>query len=415
MNMRVVDIEERGSVYFPRADLMSKDGQSLILKETWRSNVIEVKDLENCSRLMALGSIGFLPLTSSIILNIVPKFPLENLWTMLEVGGETYSRLLPVMKRYQVSENPTPSFLLARSFCYYLKEALSIGLMRNYYEKERSGHYSPKVEFGPTINKYISRGDPVNTISRSYSYGLGNVANQIIRSACADFIRIIPDDGAWRHERDLIRDALDNLAMLPAVRISYSDLLIEPNVPTRLKPSYLGMMEVYRLSLGGGGVSFAYEQQGRELPSFLFKLEDIFENFIRKSFAAVARESGISIVDGNIKPGKLFEDSKVYDIKSDIFFKRGKKNVIAIGEVKYKPSLKETDRYQLISHVTASNCKLGIMFSPANSGEPQSLTRMGKLPTNAAFYHYRLSLDGDIAKNAQKMVHEILALMPPVA
>lgn len=413
MSVRIVDVEERGNVYFPRSDLMSQNGQSLILTETWRRKVIEVKDIEDGSRLMALGSIGFLPLTASIILNIIPKFPMENLWAMLEVGGESYSRILPVLKRYQTSEGPTPSFLLARSFCFYLKEALSIGLVRDYYKEERSGHYRPKVEFGPTINRYISRGDPINTISQSYSYGLNNLANRIVKAACVDFIRIIPSDAAWKEERDLIREALDNLAMLPTSRPSYSDLVLEPNVPTRLKPSYLGMAEVYRLSLGGGGISFAYEESGRELPSFLFKLEDIFESFIRKSFAAVSRESGVSIVDGNAKPGKLFTDNKSYDIKSDIFFKRGKKDVIAIGEVKYKPSIKETDRYQLISHVTASKCKIGVMFSPANPGEPQSLSRIGRMPTDAIFYHYRLSLDGDIRKNAEKMVREVLRLMPP--
>ncbi|MCT8284933.1 McrC family protein [Xanthomonas translucens pv. translucens] len=410
--MRIIDIEERGNIYFPRSDLMSENGQSLILTETWRRKVIEVKDIEDGSRLMALGSIGYLPLTASIVLNIIPKFPIENLWVMLEVGGESYSRILPVLKRYQTSVSQTPSFLLARSFCFYLREALSIGLARGYYKEERAGHYRPKVEFGPTINKYISHGDPINTVSQSYSYGLHNLANRAVKTACADFIRIIPGDETWKEERDLIRDALENLSLLPSSRPSYSDILLEPDVPTRLKPSYLGMAEVYRLSLGGSGISFAYEQSGRELPSFLFKLEDIFESFIRKSFAAVSKESGVSILDGNIKPGKLFTDTKAYDIKSDIFFRRGKKNVIAVGEVKYKPSIKEVDRYQLISHVTASKCKVGVMFSPANPGEPQSLSRIGKLPTEAVFYHYRLSLEGDMRKNAERMVREVLDLMP---
>ena len=113
---RVIEIQERGTRYFPRSDLFDVDGRSLILPETRALNAIEIKDTAGGARLMALGLIGYLPLTSTITLNIVPKFPIANLWTMLEVGGETYTNILPTIRRYQTSRSPAPIQILVRSF-----------------------------------------------------------------------------------------------------------------------------------------------------------------------------------------------------------------------------------------------------------------------------------------------------------
>lgn len=153
----------------------------------------------------------------------------------------------------------------------------------------------------------------------------------------------------------------------------------------------------------------------RELPSFLFNLEDIFERFIRQTFLQALREKKIAVLDGNKHQGKLFEDSKVYLTKSDLIFRRGKKDVIGLGEVKYKPKIKEADRYQIISHVTAAKAPLGILFSPANEGESQRLDRLGRLATGAHFYHYRVNIQGDIKAAQAQMVKDVSALFPAPA
>ncbi|MFV0385398.1 hypothetical protein [Paracoccus sp. (in: a-proteobacteria)] len=126
----------------------------MILPETRKLKAVEITDVPDGARLMALGLIGYLPLTSAITLNIVPKFPIQNLWTMLEVGGESYARILPTLRRYQTTSNPAPIQLLARSFCHYLRNALSAGFERSYYRRAVNGYYRPRVEFGQTIGRY---------------------------------------------------------------------------------------------------------------------------------------------------------------------------------------------------------------------------------------------------------------------
>jgi len=172
------------------------------------------------------------------------------------------------------------------------------------------------------------------------------------------------------------------------------------------------MLRVYQLLLTGGGIAFTFEPEGKELPSFLFNLDDIFERFVRQSFVVGLREQQIAVLDGNKHQGKLFEDSKVYPTKSDLIFRRSKKIVIGLGEVKYKPKLKEADRYQIISHVTAAKAPVGILFSPANEGESQRLERIGRMPTGAQFFHYRIDIQGDIRAAQAQMVQEVLSIFP---
>ncbi len=411
---RVIEIQERGTRYFPRSDLFDVDGRSLILPETRALNAIEIKDTAGGARLMALGLIGYLPLTSTITLNIVPKFPIANLWTMLEVGGETYTNILPTIRRYQTSRSPAPIQILVRSFCHYLKETLSAGFERSYYPRQRTGYYAPRVEFGPTINRYLSRGNPIDTVSSVFEFGLDSPVNRVIKAACLRFAQLIPPRDDWQADRRLIQLALDALQRVHEREPSSHDFDLDQSVSLRLREHYSGMLRVYQLLLTGGGIAFTFEPGGKELPSFLFNLDDIFERFVRQTFLQGLRKHNIAVLDGNKHQGRLFEDSKVYPTKSDLVFRRSKKDVIGLGEVKYKPKLKEADRYQIISHVTAAKAPIGILFSPTNEGDSQRLERIGKLPTGAQFYHYRIDIQSDIKAAQTQMVSDVHAILPTI-
>lgn len=411
----VIEIPERGQRIFARTDLFDAHGRSLIFPEVRDLNAIEITDTPNGARLMALGLIGYLPLTSAITLNIVPKFPIRNLWTMLEIGGETYTNILPIIRRYQTSSSPAPIQMLVRSFCHYLKGALTDGFERSYYPRQQTGFYRPRVEFGPTLGRFLSRGNPIDTVSNVFEFGLDSPVNRIIKAACLRMARLIPAGNQWDEERQLIQIALETLQRVQEREPEALDFNLDQSVTLRLRAHYGGMLRVYQLLLTGGGIAFTFEPGGRELPSFLFNLDDIFERFVRQTFVQALREQRIAVLDGNKHQGRLFEDSRVYPTKSDLIFRRTKKEVICLGEVKYKPKLKEVDRYQIISHVTAAKAPVGILFSPTNEGESQRLERIGKLATGAQFYHYRVDIQGDIAAAQAQMIREVMAVLPAPA
>ncbi len=411
---RVVPVPERGKCFFPRNELVAHSGHSLILPETRELKALEFKDVADGVNLFALGLIGLLPLTSTITLNIIPKFPIENLWTMLETGGETYERIIPTIRRYQVTETAAPTMLLARSFCHYLRNLLTAGLERSYYVRSVNGFYKPRVEFGQTIGRYLSRGNPIETVSSVYEFGLNSKINRIVKSACLRFSKITPHTKAWENDRRLIQVALETLSRVDECEPSGQDFFLDEMVSGRLREHYSGLLRIYQLLLTGGGIAFTFEPNGQKLPSFLFDLEDIFERFIRQTFTDALKVHNITVLDGNKHQGRLFSDSKVYPTKPDIIFRDVKRAVICIGEVKYKPKIKEADRYQIISHVTAEKAPLGILFSPANEGESQRLERIGRMATGAEFYHYRFDIAGDIRLSQAQMVRDIRALLPEI-
>ena len=197
---RVIEIQERGQRVFARTDLFDPLGRSLVFPEVRDLNAVEITDAPDGVRLMALGLIGYLPLTAAITLNIVPKFPIQNLWTMLEIGGETYANVLPIIRRYQTSSSPAPIQMLARSFCHYLKGSISDGFERSYYPRQKTGFYRPRVEFGPTMNRFLSRGNPVDTVSSIFEFGLDSPINRIVKAACLRFARLIPRGTNWQEE-----------------------------------------------------------------------------------------------------------------------------------------------------------------------------------------------------------------------
>lgn len=412
---RIIQIEERGQRIFPRSDLIDSLGRSLILPSTRELKVLEVKDVDGGINLMALGLVGYLPLTADVTLNVVPKFPIENLWTMLEVGGETYERVLPIIRKYQSSAGTTPIQLLARSFCHYLRLAYSAGFERSYYPRVVNGYYKPRVEFGPTISRYLSRGNPVDTVSTVHEFGLDSPINRIVKAACLRFARVIPRKAEWAKDWQLIQLALGALERVKEREPGSGDFTLDEKVALRLRANYSGILRVYQLLLTGGGIAFTFDPGGKELPSFIFNLETIFENFVRQTMALGLRSDGVSVVDGNTYQGKLFLDNNTFLTKSDLIFRRGKKNIIALADVKYKPKLKEADRYQIISHVTSAGAKVGILISPANPGETQKVERLGKLPTDAHFYHYRVNVQGDIKAAQEKMVADLRPLLPAPA
>ena len=388
---------------------MDAFGRSRILPETRKLKAVEVRDVAGGARLITLGLIGHLPLTSTITLNVVPRFPIQNLWTMLEVGGETFRQVLPTVRRYQLSTSATPIQMLARSFCHYLRDTLAAGFERAYYPRVQTGYYRPRVEFGRTINRYLARGNPIETVSTVFTFGLNTPVNRIVKAACLRFARLIPRTITWQKERHLLSSALDTLQRVHEQEPNVSSFDLDRSVSPRLRGHYAGLLRVYQLLLTGGGISFIFDPGGKELPSFLFNLEDIFERFVRQTFVQGLREAGISVLNGNKHQGQLFEDNKVYPTKSDIIFCRSKHDVIGLGEVKYKPRLRATDRYQIISYVTAAKAPLGILFTPANTGESQRMERLGRLSTGAQLYHYRVNIQDSVATAQSQMLHDVLA------
>lgn len=407
---RVIDLHEREARVFPRHELFDSYGQSLLLPETRELSAVDLREVATGVELRALGLIGYLPLTAEIVLNLRPKFPVESLWEMLTVADETYDRVLPVLRSYEASNVSAPHLLLARGFCHYLQQILTVGVARGYFQEPHQGHFKPKVNFGRTVTRFLAHGDDVNVVSDAFTFSANLYTNGLVKSACLAFLRLIPRNDRWHSERRLILDALNTLHSVGTQRMQFGDQALSSSLPKWVRDAYNGALTVYGVLLGFTKIGFSYNAQGSEMPSFLFSLDGIFENFIRNTFRTSLREKFIAVLDGNISKNhhSLFLDNKRFPTKPDLIFRRGKA-VLGIGEVKYKPRIEETDRYQVISHVVAIGAPVGVWISPATN-DNVGLEYVGSIATGAKFYHYRLNMGGNLTLNRATMVNEVSAL-----
>ena len=221
----------------------------------------------------------------------------------------------------------------------------------------------------------------------------------------------MPRTSEWKEEQDLLNAALDTLQRVEELEPITVEFDLHQQVSIRTQRHYEGMLRVYHLLLTGGGIGFTFDPRGKELPSFLFNLEEIFERFVRKTFVRGFRDAGITTLDGYKHQGRLFEDTDVYRTKPDLIFRRSREQVIALGDAKYKIRLKANDRYQLISHVTAARAPIGILFRPTREGESQRLERIGRLSTGAEFYHYLVDIQDDISASQERMIEDVQTLL----
>lgn len=408
---KVIELHEREARVFPRSDLYDTVGQSLLLPETRALSAVELRDVAGGVELRVLGIIGYLPLTKDVVLHLTPKFPLKNLWGMLAIADEKYDRILPVLRAYETSDSSAPHHLLARGFCYYLKEILTTGVARGYYQVPHRGHYKPKVNFGRTVSSFLSRGDEVNVASDAFTFSTDLYPNGLLKSACLAFLKIIPLTKKWESERRLLISALNALDMATLRNMKPGEQDLALTLPMWLRDSYFGALTVFSVLIGYTKIGFSYNSSGSTMPSFLFSMDFIFESYVRNYIQKALAPLRISILDGNIakhqKP--LFIDNKRFPTKPDLIFRKNKETV-ALGEVKYKPKIDEGDRYQVISHVVASGSPLGIWISPAINGDA-GLEYIGAIASGSKFYHYKLDITGDLELSSSAMLNEILKLI----
>eukprot|EP01037_Dinobryon_pediforme_P006125 gene6125-6200_t len=175
-------------------------------------------------------------------------------------ADEGFERILPVIRNYQNSNER---------------------VARDYHAKTETGFFKSKVNFGATISKYVSRGNHLNTISDTFNFSQDIYPNRILKAGCILFSRLVPRHEKWLAERAVLDDALAVFTNVQPHYISKQDLGAAARTPMRIRGYFAGALEAYAILAGHTGVGFSYQATGSLLPSFLFRLDDVFENFVR--------------------------------------------------------------------------------------------------------------------------------------
>ena len=170
MSILVIQLREHETIPFRREDLFRPDGVSRVLPEVRSHAAVDLTEAFTEVTLRTRGLAGYLPLTDSLALHIRPRFPMQNLWDMLLLTDEQYDRLLPVLRHYGQQAASPPHLMLVRSFCYFIRSILTSGIWRGYRQEDRDGYFKPRIHFGRTVSRFLSRGDVVRVARVEFGF-----------------------------------------------------------------------------------------------------------------------------------------------------------------------------------------------------------------------------------------------------
>jgi 5-methylcytosine-specific restriction enzyme subunit McrC len=129
------------------------------------------------------------------------------------------------------------------------------------------------------------------------------------------------------------------------------------------------------------------------LGSMIVDVSKVFESFARRILEEAAPCIGVRVYDGNKAPSRFFIDNSQFSVHPDIILRQDG-NTIAILDVKYKPYPKESDRYEILSFLEATNARKAIFICPVTSAADIS-QYLGKTFGNREMSIIRINLAAD--------------------
>lgn len=189
---------------------------------------------------------------------------------------------------------------------------------------------------------------------------------------------------------------------------------------------YLPALDLAQLVLGTRGLDFDSSNGAVQLPSMLWKMDGIFEDYIRwglrQQFLAVL--TSFEITDGNLEqrlggggqrlfshgPDSRWANPDLVVMKVD---EQARRRPVAVFDIKYKPKPPERDDLnQILAYAVCYQVQIVGIVSLAEPGKPSKLTLMGGTGP-VLVYHYAFQLGAQkLAVEESALAQAMLSLLP---
>jgi 5-methylcytosine-specific restriction enzyme subunit McrC len=277
------------------------------------------------------------------------------------------------------------------------------------------GVFKPRVNFLKTVQRHWSKGAFHGTVNEFFELSKDNALNSLVKYTlwyCGRYLTFRSGDSVIRSQLEEFYNLFElvpldtSLAYVPEVK----QALIGAKIPM-IRSYYGDIVRSCLLLVEHRAVALGRSGKALSLLSFVVNLEDIFEKYVRNLLrkALAGGLPTLTVLDGN-REGRsyLFHDSKEFDIKPDLIVKAGSV-VNAVADVKYKPKLSETDRYQVISAALSMGSSKAILILPGHKGVPAGLLRRGQIRDSSGIevYEYHMPLDADFAVEEKRLCDTI--------
>lgn len=385
---QVFKTREHESVSLP-GELVYLQGRLNIFPDLKGEKLFKVALRETGIELQAAGYIGFIPLNNDVALEIEPRIPVANVEYLLARSGLTPAITLPFVRQFDAArENAEPFLqLLAMRFDALLQELRYEGVYKTYARHRQVGSDpSGRIFQIETALRSRATGRATAVFER-FERTINNSANRLIRAAGRKLLQsAIFGNGSINPKlSQSIRNGLSPFREV--TDITNLEILKLESMPAN-RPVLGQLVAISGVVLRDLGVRLRGEGQLR-LPTFLIKMDDVFEAYIRKALMENRELAGLEIQDGNHKPPsgaakQLFEEVGALgnrDVTPDIVVSR-EGRFVSVIEVKYKPCPKQPERdnlNQLLTYALTYGVKHAVLMYPAKDNQATELTNLGSV------------------------------------
>lgn len=417
-NPVIYECQERRAVEdLPLSQVLSSNGVLDILPSSKGYFDIDYRG----SRLILVAGryVGLIPINSRVLIDVKPKMPIQNLLHLVDIAGEELGALNFFERGYP--EKPTFDQsvldLLIKTLLKQLRLVEQEGLYKVYRRDSKTGPYHPKINFARTVQTHWSRGNFTRTTFDVFEYSRDNCLNRLVKYTLWYAGKFLQLKGASGDRTKTLTSFYDLFERVPLdISLSFlrdaQRMLKNHEIPA-LRAYYNDIVRTCLLIVGNRSVSLDLIGNDVSLLSFVLNLEDVFEKYVRNllRLSAPQLRPELRILNGNDVCSYLFRDSKSIRIKPDIIIQK-EREMLIVSDVKYKPKLSETDRYQIITHALSMSASKAVLIVPSFLGGPSGLIRRGRVGRDPGIelFEYHLRVDDALEVHEKAFSAEILAM-----
>ena len=303
------------------------------------------------------GSIVGAATTPRLQVLIEPKFSIERVLYL--VGSARRIRFQPTRTQLGASAELTEGFVAA--FLVVVRDCLSRGLLKGYrHVDEQLAGVRGRVRFADQLRRQFALPLPVEVSYDNFTEDIEE--NRVLKAALRRLESFRPLSTS-SHSR--INDALQVMAGVSDQRYTRASV---PNFRfSRLNERYRPALELASLVIANTSIDLL--EGRREIRSFLFDMNQIFEDFVFEQLRlrlAPTMRPDYRWVQGEPLP---LDSNGVLNPEPDLALWRGNR-CLFVGDAKYKRTREGElgDLYQLLAYCTAADLDLGLLVYADQAG-----------------------------------------------
>lgn len=352
------------------------------------------------------SNVGFIPINDSVAIQVSPRFPIDNLFYILKRSSAVLRFIDGYVRSYDFvgDQEADPIELLAGKFSASLQRILANGVLKRYVTYHDASPFSGSLDLSETISLYLSKG--INYRQSWFCDELSeNVfENSMIKSASSRVIDYFAGKTDLSSKKIVLvlRKCLKEFDFVTEVslgsRIDETSIARLVQKLPNFHREYATVIWLAYLILARRGL--AIESAGKvSFDTFVVNMAAVFEDYVRSIVRDFFHEMdcGYSVVDGNKDGAPLFSTTTEYTVKPDVYLKENGKS-FAVIDMKYKPDMKSSDRYEVLAFCEALQVKRAIIVSP---GEGR-LVRVGMTAGGIEMYSLKINISATDMPDAER-------------